>query len=183
MPNLISNTLRATPEVIIVGESRAPEEFEQLQRASMTGHRVLSTFHADDEYDAVNRFASELSAATGSSLSEAKASACRTMDVIITQYRFGNGERRIMSISETVGFKDGEPVFNNIFEYRLTGEIETDPRTGLKRPKGEFLYNNPISSKLEQNFYKAGISRDELLPFLKEGYDKDNSPSYKKREV
>lgn len=183
MANLISNTLRATPEVIIVGESRAPEEFEQLQRASMTGHRVLSTFHADDEYDAVNRFASELSSATGSSLSEAKASACRTMDIIITQYRFGNGERRIMSISETIGFKDGEPIFNNIFEYRLTGEVEIDPRNGLKRSIGEFRYNNPISEKLEQTFYKAGISRDELLPFLKEGFEKDSNPSYTSREA
>lgn len=182
MANLISNTLRATPEVIIVGESRAPEEFEQLQRAAMTGHRILSTFHAEDELDAVNRFASELSSATGSALSEAVASACRTMDIIITQYRFPNGDRRIMSVSETLGYEDGQPVFNTLFRYRLTGEVEVDPRNGLKRPKGVFEYVNPISEKLEQAFYKAGISREELQPFLKEGYTSDSSPYFTKKE-
>lgn len=178
MPNLISNTLRATPEVIIVGESRAPQEFQQLQRAAMTGHRVLSTFHAEDDYDAVNRFASELSSASGCSLSEAKASACRSMNIVITQYRFANGDRRIMSITEILGFKDGEPVLNNIFEYRLTGETDIDPRNGLKRSLGKFYFNNPISDKLEQMFYKAGISRDEIKAFLKEGFEADPNPSY-----
>lgn len=184
MPNLISNTLRATPEVIIVGESRAPQEFEQLQRAAMTGHRVLSTFHAEDDYDAVSRFASELSAATGSSLSEAKASACRSMNIVITQYRFGNGDRRIMSITEILGFEDGEPVFNRIFEYKLTGEVIDDPKKpGLKKSVGKFLFSNPISERLEQMFYKAGISRDELRPFLKEGYEADPNPEYGIAEV
>lgn len=178
MPNLISNTLRATPEVIIVGESRAPQEFQQLQRAAMTGHRVLSTFHAEDDMDAIDRFASELSSAQGSSLTEAKMAACRTMNVVITQYRFANGDRRIMSISEILGYKDGAPVINQIFRYRLTGEVEIDERNGLKRPKGVFEFVNPISEQLEQGFYKAGISRDELLPFLKEGWNADNSPYY-----
>ena len=165
MPNLISNTLRATPEVIVVGESRAPKEFEQLQRASMTGHRVLSTFHAEDELDAVDRFASELSSASGASLSEAKISACRTMNIVITQYRFGNGDRRIMSISEILGYKDGEPIVNRIFEYHLTGETEKQ-ENGLVRTLGEFRFCNGISESLEQCFYKAGVSKQEILAFI-----------------
>lgn len=178
MPNLISNTLRATPEVIIVGESRAPREFEQLQRASMTGHRVLSTFHAEDDIDAIDRFASELSSATGASLSEAKVSACRTMNIVITQYRFANGDRRIMSISEILGYKDGAPVINKLFEYKLTGETDIDPRNGLPRPLGEFRFCNPISESLEQCFYKAGVAKSELRPFLKEGFDEDSRPFF-----
>ena len=144
----------------------------------MTGHRVLSTFHAEDDYDAVNRFASELASATGASLTEAKASACRAMNVVITQYRFANGDRRIMSITEILGFKDGEPIFNNIFEYRLTGEVDIDPRNGLKRSLGKFYYNNPISENLEQCFYKAGMSKEDILPFLREGWERDSSPYF-----
>lgn len=169
MPNLISNTLRATPEVIIVGESRAPQEFAQLQRASMTGHRILSTFHAEDEIDAVSRFASELQAGTGANLSEAKASACRTMNIVITQYRFSNGDRRIMSISEILGYDPdkGEPIVNKLFAYELTGEmIKQD--NGLIKTVGEFKFLNPISERLEQAFYKAGVSKDQIKPFLPE---------------
>ena len=167
MPNLISNTLRATPEVIIVGESRAPQEFAQLQRASMTGHRILSTFHAEDEIDAVSRFASELQAGTGANLSEAKASACRTMNIVITQYRFSNGDRRIMSISEILGYDPdkGEPIVNKLFAYELTGEmIKQD--NGLIKTVGEFKFLNPISERLEQAFYKAGVSKAQIRPFI-----------------
>ena len=54
MANLISNSLRATPEVVLIGEAREPEEFQQIQRAMRTGHKTLGTFHAEDAKDAID---------------------------------------------------------------------------------------------------------------------------------
>ena len=53
MANFIAHTLRNTPDVIIPGEVRTPEEFFQMNRALKTGHRVLTTFHASNAADAM----------------------------------------------------------------------------------------------------------------------------------
>ena len=53
MSNFIAHTLRNTPDVVIPGEVRTPDEFYQMSRVLKTGHRVLTTWHALDGADAV----------------------------------------------------------------------------------------------------------------------------------
>ena len=109
MANLISNSLRATPEVVLIGEAREPEEFQQIQRAMRTGHKTLGTFHAEDAKDAIGRFASEISG--GNSYIESVRMVADSIDIIISQFKFENGERKVMEISEVLGTdKDGEPI-------------------------------------------------------------------------
>ena len=47
--------VRQDPDVILVGEIRDPETALEALRASQTGHLVLSTIHANDAIDAVQR--------------------------------------------------------------------------------------------------------------------------------
>ena len=47
--------VRQDPDVILVGEIRDPETALEALRASQTGHLVLSTIHANDAVDAVQR--------------------------------------------------------------------------------------------------------------------------------
>jgi type IV pilus assembly protein PilB len=47
--------VRQDPDVIFVGEIRDPETAREALRASQTGHLVLSTLHANDSVDAVQR--------------------------------------------------------------------------------------------------------------------------------
>jgi type IV pilus assembly protein PilB len=47
--------VRHDPDVIFVGEIRDPETAREALRASQTGHLVLSTLHANDTVDAVQR--------------------------------------------------------------------------------------------------------------------------------
>ncbi len=47
--------VRQDPDVILVGEIRDPETALEALRASQTGHLVLSTIHANDAVDAIQR--------------------------------------------------------------------------------------------------------------------------------
>jgi type IV pilus assembly protein PilB len=79
--------VREDPDVILVGEIRDEETALEAVRASQTGHLVLSTLHANDTVDAVQRLldlglspnsvASELVAVFAQRLAKRNCSACR----------------------------------------------------------------------------------------------------------
>ena len=167
MANMIAHTLRNTPDVIIPGEVRTPEEFFQMGRALKTGHRVLTTWHALDGADAIDRAASELSTLGGNSLENAR-SLANSFDIIVAQQKLGDGSRRVMSVEELTGeLKDGRAVTKKLFEFVLTGKADKDPETGkVTKIYGYFQQSNPISEKLVQLFYSVGITREELDEFI-----------------
>ena len=157
MSNLISNALRETPSVIIPGEARDPEEFVQILRALKTGHRVLSTFHATDADDALDRFADE----TG----KLPKDIAKHIDIVISQFKFDCGDRRVMEISEIAGIDNsGKPIINTLFEFQYTGEVEII--NGKKKMKGEFKQVGRISKRLEKIFYKSEITKSEIEEFI-----------------
>ena len=163
MANLISDALRATPEVILIGEAREPEEFEQIQRAMRTGHKTLGTFHAEDAKDAISRFASEIS--HGNSYFESVRMVADSIDIIISQFKFENGERKIMEISEIMGTdKDGEPIIRTLFKYNFTGRMAKD-ENGRVKVLGEFKQENYMSEKLKNSLYKVGIPYEQIAEF------------------
>lgn len=51
----IKSILRQDPDVILIGEIRDTETAQMAIRASMTGHLVLSTIHANDSFGAIAR--------------------------------------------------------------------------------------------------------------------------------
>lgn len=181
MANMIAHTLRNTPDVIVPGEVRTPEEFYQMNRALKTGHRVLTTWHALDGADAIDRGATEL-ATIGGSTSEHARSLAQSFDIIISQQKLGDGSRKVMKVEEITGrMIDGRAETKVLFEFKLTGKTDKDPVTGkVLKIYGYFQQVNPISEKLVQLFYSVGVTREELegfinVPPLKE--DSTNLPS------
>ena len=167
MANMISHTLRNTPDVIIPGEIRTPEEFFQANRALKTGHRILTTWHAVDGADATDRAATELSTMGGSALEHAR-SLANSFDIVVSQQKLGDGSRHVMAIEELTGrLIDGRAETRKLFEYVLTGESDKDPITGkVKKIYGYFQQTNPLSEKLVQSFYQVGITKEELEEFV-----------------
>ena len=166
MANLIAHTLRNTPDVIIPGEVRTPDEFYQMNRALKTGHRVLTTWHATDGPDAVDRAATELSTIGGNPQDHAR-SLANSFDIIVSQQRIGDGSRKVMKVEELTGkLEDGRAVTNILFEFVLTGDAKKNPVTGkVEKIYGYFQQVNPISEKLVQSFYSVGITKEELAPY------------------
>lgn len=159
MSKLTSNTLRASPVVIIAGEARDAEEFAEILRLASTGHRVLGTYHAESALDAIYRFGEETNSMDN------LARITKAIDFIITQFKFDDGYRRIMEMAEIEGCKNNEPVVRVIFEFRMSGKTKT-AANGRTYIDGDFYHVNPISRALLDKFYKAGISLDEIKEFV-----------------
>jgi Flp pilus assembly CpaF family ATPase len=165
LPNLVSNALRATPEVIIVGEARRPEEFSQMLRAMRTGHKLLGTYHADDEADGVKRYATELSSEGGSTYTESLRLVADTLDIVVSQFRFPDGRRRVMGISEVAGVDEkGNVVMNPLFKFIMSGETRINEH-GLEDVLGEFKQVGTVSERTKTSFFKSGIGMDKLREF------------------
>lgn len=58
MLDLVVNSLRMRPDIILVGEIRRKQEAEVLFEAMHTGHAVYGTLHANNAHETVNRMTS-----------------------------------------------------------------------------------------------------------------------------
>lgn len=167
MSHFIEHSLRNTPDIIIPGELRTPKEFFQWNRAMKTGHIVLSTFHADGGKDAIDRAGTELSS-FGGSYKDHLSTLVKSLDIVVSQKKLADGSRHVMAIEELTGdvCSDGTADTRVLFRYNLTGDVDTDSNGDIKKIYGYFEQVNPISERLLQKFYEAGVSRKQLLKFI-----------------
>lgn len=125
---LLRNSLRMRPDRIIVGEARGSEVLEMLQ-AMNTGHDgSMSTVHANDTRDALDRLELMI-ALSGAELppSIARRYIASALHILVHVVRLSTGERKVMRISEVAGTREGEYNVEDIFVYRMTG-IGSDGR-------------------------------------------------------
>lgn len=118
---LLKNSLRMRPDRIIVGESRGGEVLEMLQ-AMNTGHDgSMSTVHANDTRDALDRLELMI-ALSGAELPNAIARRyiASAVHLLVHITRLPNGERKVMRISELIGYQNGEYMVEDLFVYRIT---------------------------------------------------------------
>ena len=120
--DLVRNSLRMRPDRIIVGEVRGKEAFDMMQ-AMNTGHEgSITTLHANNPIDALNRLETMILM----NEMEIPVSAVRgyienAIDIIIQIDRLSDGKRKITSISEITGIKDGNIILKEIFSFKQTG--------------------------------------------------------------
>ena len=119
---LLRNCLRMRPDRIIVGEARGGEVLEMLQ-AMNTGHEgSMSTVHANDTRDALDRIEMMIALA-GVDLPPqiARQYIASALHVLVHVARLSTGERKVTRISELCGYRDGTYQIEDIFVYRMTG--------------------------------------------------------------
>lgn len=169
MAGFITNSLRATPEVILLGEMREEDEFFQANRAMRTGHKVLGTFHAEGAEDGVGRFATEIgSVNSGNSYVENIRLVAGVIDIIIAQYKYPDGRRRITEITEILGADEhGNIEANCLFKFELSGKVRVNS-SGLKEVLGEFKQLGVMSKRLQEAMFKAAIDIDTIQEFVDE---------------
>ena len=134
------------------------------------GQPVMGTFHAADSQEAIGRMATEV----GGDFFEAKTLFSTNVDIIISQFRYRDGTRRVLEISEILGVnEDGSIKVNTLFEFVETGRITKNPKNGLPHAIGYFKQVNPISEKLQKKFFRSSISKEDIQEFL----EVDKTPS------
>jgi pilus assembly protein CpaF len=116
---LLRNSLRMRPDRVIVGEVRDAAALDMLQ-AMNTGHDgSMSTIHSNTAKDAFSRLETMvLSGSVELPLAAVRAQIASAINVVIHQGRMPDGSRKIIQISEMVGYKDDQPVLNDIFRLQ-----------------------------------------------------------------
>ncbi|MBB1521166.1 ATPase, T2SS/T4P/T4SS family [Aquipseudomonas guryensis] len=120
--DLVRNCLRMRPDRIVVGECRGGEALDMLQ-AMNTGHDgSLTTGHANSPRDMLRRLeVMVLMAGMDLPVQAIREQISSAVNLIVQQTRFGDGSRRITSITEITGMEQGTILLNEIFCFRQQG--------------------------------------------------------------
>ena len=119
---LVKSCLRMRPDRIIVGECRGGEALDMLQ-AMNTGHDgSMSTLHANNPHECLVRLETLVLQAGQDLPSRAiRETIGAAIHLIVQQSRLRGGIRRIVSVAEITGIKDGEIQFQELFNFKQVG--------------------------------------------------------------
>jgi len=154
---LLKNALRQKPKRIIVGEVRGAEALTMIE-AYNTGHEGgWTSMHAGSAKNAIVRLIMMILKSGVRMDSEMIGKlVADTVNVVVFQKKLRDGSRKILEISEVMGYKDGEPVMNDLYRYVIRGS-----------GRGTFKRVGAISEKLADKLILEGVSEAEMEPFLK----------------
>jgi pilus assembly protein CpaF len=136
--DLVRNCLRMRPDRIVVGECRGGEALDMLQ-AMNTGHDgSLTTGHANSPRDMLRRLeVMVLMAGMDLPVQAIREQISSAVQLIVQQTRFGDGSRRITSITEITGMEQSTILLNEIFAYQQQGFDEQGRVKGHYRATGQ----------------------------------------------
>ncbi|PKO92586.1 MAG: ATPase [Betaproteobacteria bacterium HGW-Betaproteobacteria-1] len=121
--DLVRNTLRMRPDRIVLGEVRGNEVMDVLQ-AMNTGHDgCMTTLHANNCTDAMLR----LEMLAGLANFQGSEKTLRQMiaaaiELVVHISRLPNGQRKVVSITEIAGVRDGQFVMSELYAYDVAGK-------------------------------------------------------------
>lgn len=147
--DLIRASLRMRPDRIIVGEVRGVEAIDMLQ-ALNTGHDgSLSTGHANSAADMIARLETMVLMGMELPLAAIRRQIAGGVDLIVHLGRLRDKSRRVLSVSEVVGYEQGEVLLSVLYEFQETGERNGKVQ-GIWKKTGSLVH----TEKLQQ----AGIT-------------------------
>ncbi len=153
--HLVRNALRMRPDRLIVGEVRGAEALDMLQ-AMNTGHEgSLTTLHANSPEDALTRLENMVALGHGGlSENNVRAQIGSALQVIVQTARLPDGSRKITSITELCGRKQGR------LQTRQRYVFTPHQRRHDKRIEGTFVSaKNP--SVFAERLELFGSSREQ----------------------
>jgi len=113
------------PDRIVVGGCRGGEALDMLQ-AMNTGHDgSLTTVHANNPQDTMNRLETLVLMAGAELPSRAiREQIVSAIDIVVQQARLRDGTRKVVNISEVVGIEGESIKIQDIFIFKQTGVDE-----------------------------------------------------------
>jgi pilus assembly protein CpaF len=133
--DLIKTSLRMRPDRIIVGEVRDAAAIDMLQ-AMGTGHDgSISTGHANSGRDMLTRLETMVLMGMELPIIAIRKQIASSVDIIIHLGRLRDRSRKVLSIDEVLGMKDGEIELNRLYEF-----VESPVESG----------NHKVNGKLEK---------------------------------
>ena len=150
--DLVRNCLRMRPDRIVVGECRGGEALDMLQ-AMNTGHDgSMSTVHANSPVEAMSRLETlVLMSGTDLPSRAIREQIASAVHLVVQQQRLRGGQRRIVSISEVMGFDEQTGGINlqELFTFNQMGVSTEGKAVGYHTATGS-------TPKRMERFRKSG---------------------------
>jgi pilus assembly protein CpaF len=152
--DLLKNALRMRPDRIVVGEVRGGEALDMLQ-AMNTGHEgSLSTVHANNPREALQRLETLcLLAGVELPLRVARQQIASAVDLIVQVGRLRDGSRKVLAVSEVCGMEGDVIQLQDLFVHRARGADGQGRLLGGLEPSG-------IPARFYQRLKEEGESVD-----------------------
>ena len=120
--DLIKSALRMRPTRIIVGEVRSAEAIDMLQVLN-TGHDgSLSTGHANGPKDMLSRLETMVLMGMDIPLPAIRRQIASGIDLIVHLGRLRDKSRKLLEVTEVMGYENGEILLQPIYSFEETGE-------------------------------------------------------------
>lgn len=137
--DLIRSSLRMRPDRIIVGEVRGAEAVDMLQCLN-TGHDgSMSTGHANSGRDMLARLENMVLMGMKLPLVAIRQQIASGIDILVHLGRLRDKSRRVLEITEILGYESGEIRLNPLFEFEEAGEDSERQIIGELYQKGTLL--------------------------------------------
>ncbi len=138
--DLIKSSLRMRPDRVIVGEVRGAEALDMLQ-AMNTGHDgSMSTGHANSAKDMLARLETMVLMGMELPLSAIRGQIASGIDILVHLGRLRDKSRKLLEVSEVLGYADGEIKLKQLFAFEERGEEKGKVR-------GEFLRKEDLENR------------------------------------
>lgn len=143
---LIRSSLRMRPDRIVVGEVRGAEAIDMLQCLN-TGHDgSMSTGHANSGRDMLARLENMVLMGLELPLAAIRQQIASGIDIIVHLGRLRDKSRRVLEITEILGYENNEIRLNPLFEFEEEGEDSERCIIGDLHKKGTLLRENKLKA-------------------------------------
>lgn len=120
--DLIKSALRMRPDRILVGEVRGDETVDMISSAMLNGHSgSMSTGHANNPMDMLHRLETMMMMGIDLPLKAIQRQVASALDIIIHLGRLRDKSRKVLEISEVLGYENGAIRLQTMYEFREEG--------------------------------------------------------------
>lgn len=120
--DLIKSALRMRPDRIVVGEVRGEETVDMISSAMLNGHSgSMSTGHANHPVDMLHRLETMMMMGIDMPLAAIQRQVASAIDIIIHLGRLRDKSRKVLEVSEVLGYENGTIQIQTLYEYREEG--------------------------------------------------------------
>lgn len=140
--DLIRTALRMAPNRIVVGEIRGEEAIDLLQ-AWNTGHDgSMGTAHANSSQDMISRVETMVLMGMTLPLEAIRRQIAAGIDLMVHLGRLKDKSRRVLEITEVLGYEDGEVKLGTLFRW--------DMDAGKLKKQGELVHREKMRKAGEE---------------------------------
>ena len=160
--DLVVQSLRFNPDVVVVGEMRDIEAHAAVE-AALTGHTVVSTIHAFAADAAHTRLAILCQKAHPIDFELTLMQVAQAFPLIVYEHKLEDNSRKVMSVCECIINGKGQLAYNDLFRYVIT---KNSYEKGEYHIEGHFEQCGTMSKGLATKLMQCGVPHDLLARFL-----------------